>query len=109
MCVPKHNSFPIVPCLHEVVALRMADVYTPCTMIPKTDHTNSAASTTTESPCIKVCVLDADQQCRGCGRTVDEITRWRDMTSDERIAIKQRVGFVSHERVAKYDVRKEQR
>ncbi len=86
--------------VHEVVAVRSVLVYTPYTMIPKTHVTNGAASTTTESPCIKVCLLDADQRCRGCGRTVDEITRWRDMTSAERIAINQRVGFVSHERGA---------
>jgi predicted Fe-S protein YdhL (DUF1289 family) len=39
-------------------------------------------------------------QGRGCGRTLDEITRWRDMTRDERIAVNQRIGFVSHEQRA---------
>jgi len=53
---------------------------------------------TTESPCIKVCQLDLDARCRGCGRTVDEITRWRGMSAAERIAVNQRIGFVSHDR-----------
>ena len=91
-------------CVHEVVDARAAFVYNPYTMIPKTypatATANATASAATESPCIKVCLLDQEQRCRGCGRTVDEITRWRDMTSAERIAINQRVGFVSHERGA---------
>lgn len=53
---------------------------------------------TTESPCIKVCQLDLDNRCRGCGRMLDEIARWRDMTSEERIAVNERLGFRSHER-----------
>lgn len=53
---------------------------------------------TAESPCIKVCTLDLAQRCRGCGRTVDEIRLWRDMTPAQRIAVNQRLGFVSHER-----------
>jgi predicted Fe-S protein YdhL (DUF1289 family) len=57
-----------------------------------------ASIETAESPCIKVCVLDMESRCRGCGRTVDEITRWRDMTREERVAINRRLGFVSHER-----------
>ncbi len=54
-----------------------------------------ASPATAESPCIKVCVLDLDNRCRGCGRTLDEIARWSSMTVAERIAVNQRVGFVS--------------
>lgn len=53
---------------------------------------------TAASPCIKVCLLDQDNRCRGCGRTIEEIARWSTMTDDERIAINRRVGFVSNER-----------
>jgi len=53
---------------------------------------------TTESPCTKVCQLDLDDRCRGCGRTLDEIRLWSTMTNAERIAVNQRIGFVSHER-----------
>ena len=38
-----------------------------------------------ESPCIKVCTLDAGSgRCLGCGRTVDEIARWISMGAAER-------------------------
>ncbi|MES2522435.1 MAG: DUF1289 domain-containing protein [Gemmatimonadota bacterium] len=53
---------------------------------------------TAESPCIKVCVLDPDDRCRGCGRTIDEIRLWSSMSNAQRIAVNQRVGFTSHER-----------
>jgi len=35
------------------------------------------------SPCINVCVLDADGLCRGCLRTLDEIARWMSMSAAE--------------------------
>ena len=28
------------------------------------------------SPCNNVCVLDADDICTGCGRSIDEIVEW---------------------------------
>jgi hypothetical protein len=38
-----------------------------------------------ESPCIKICTLDARSGlCLGCGRTVDEIARWTAMSVAER-------------------------
>lgn len=38
-----------------------------------------------QSPCIRVCVLDAARrQCLGCGRTIDEIARWGAMRDDEK-------------------------
>jgi predicted Fe-S protein YdhL (DUF1289 family) len=40
---------------------------------------------TVPSPCIKVCVLDADRRaCVGCGRTLDEIATWSTMSDDGR-------------------------
>lgn len=40
------------------------------------------------SPCIGLCRIDpATGQCAGCGRTLDEITRWRDMDAAERAAV----------------------
>jgi uncharacterized protein len=35
------------------------------------------------SPCINVCVLDAEGACSGCGRTLDEIARWGRMSAAE--------------------------
>ena len=33
-----------------------------------------------ETPCVNICTLDARAgRCLGCGRTVDEITRWSRM------------------------------
>jgi predicted Fe-S protein YdhL (DUF1289 family) len=38
-----------------------------------------------ESPCNRVCTLDpASGFCLGCGRSLDEITRWTQMTDAER-------------------------
>jgi uncharacterized protein len=39
------------------------------------------------SPCINICVLDADRRCTGCGRTVDEIARWGRMSASEQWAV----------------------
>ena len=43
-----------------------------------------------ESPCISVCRYD-DELCVGCGRTVDEIVNWYDMTDDEKQAVLNRL------------------
>ncbi len=41
-----------------------------------------------ETPCIKICTLDARQGlCLGCGRTIDEITRWATMSTSERTLV----------------------
>jgi hypothetical protein len=39
------------------------------------------------SPCISICVLDENDICAGCYRSVEEITRWSDAGNDERRAI----------------------
>jgi hypothetical protein len=36
-----------------------------------------------ESPCIKICTLDAAGMCTGCLRTLAEIASWTAMTSAE--------------------------
>ena len=36
------------------------------------------------SPCTGVCAIDADDRCRGCARTLDEIAAWGTMTPAER-------------------------
>lgn len=67
-------------------------------MPPQTAKSPTSESPTSESPCIKVCQLDLDDRCRGCGRMMDEIRRWRDMSLAERIAVNQRIGFRGHEK-----------
>ena len=42
----------------------------------------------TESPCTKVCVMDAEQRyCEGCLRTLAEIAGWGEMSDAERRAV----------------------
>jgi predicted Fe-S protein YdhL (DUF1289 family) len=41
-----------------------------------------------ESPCNRVCTLDpASGLCLGCGRSLDEIARWTQMTDAERARV----------------------
>ncbi|SHH05208.1 hypothetical protein SAMN02745157_0244 [Kaistia soli DSM 19436] len=40
------------------------------------------------SPCVRICTMDPDSGlCEGCGRTIDEITRWMRMDEAERQAL----------------------
>ena len=43
------------------------------------------------SPCINVCVLDADGVCQGCFRTIDEIAGWGRMTAVEQWGVMARL------------------
>jgi predicted Fe-S protein YdhL (DUF1289 family) len=41
-----------------------------------------------ESPCNRVCTLDpASGRCLGCGRSLDEIVRWTQMSDAERARV----------------------
>ncbi|MGA8689678.1 MAG: DUF1289 domain-containing protein [Methyloceanibacter sp.] len=41
-----------------------------------------------ETPCIDACDIDASSGlCIGCGRSLDEIARWAELSVDERRAI----------------------
>jgi predicted Fe-S protein YdhL (DUF1289 family) len=45
------------------------------------------------SPCIKACMLDpVSRLCEGCGRSMDEITRWGSLSEAERLAIMARLS-----------------
>jgi len=46
---------------------------------------------TVESPCVKICTVK-DDVCIGCGRTVEEIARWRSMSTEERKYINERLS-----------------
>ncbi|HEY8069729.1 MAG TPA: DUF1289 domain-containing protein [Burkholderiales bacterium] len=42
----------------------------------------------TESPCVKICVMDADRRyCLGCARTLDEIAAWGGMSEAEQAEV----------------------
>ena len=44
------------------------------------------------SPCISICEMDRPAGlCRGCHRTIDEITRWSAMADHERMAVWQQL------------------
>ena len=41
-----------------------------------------------DSPCVKICVIQpATGLCAGCGRTIDEISRWGGMSGEERARV----------------------
>lgn len=45
-----------------------------------------------ESPCVKVCTLDAQNVCTGCGRTIGEIVNWSRLTVQEQLAVCERAA-----------------
>lgn len=43
-----------------------------------------------ESPCIQICVMHPDEKiCTGCYRSIEEITRWSQLPTQERSEIMQ--------------------
>jgi hypothetical protein len=40
-----------------------------------------------ESPCIRMCTLNEQDICLGCGRLLVEITSWTSYTEEERVEI----------------------
>jgi len=46
------------------------------------------------SPCLSKCKIDRQTRaCEGCGRTIDEITRWTKMSDEERMVVMRRLGY----------------
>jgi len=43
------------------------------------------------SPCVDVCELDSDFVCIGCGRTIDEVLKWREYTDEQKKAVLDRI------------------
>lgn len=43
------------------------------------------------SPCVSICALDDEDICVGCYRTGAEISRWGDMTADQKQQVMQKV------------------
>jgi len=43
------------------------------------------------SPCVNICELDGDFDCKGCGRTIDEILKWPEYTDDQKQAVLDRL------------------
>jgi predicted Fe-S protein YdhL (DUF1289 family) len=41
-----------------------------------------------ESPCVRICTYDFDARiCSGCGRTLEEVRGWFEMTDAQRRAV----------------------
>jgi len=43
------------------------------------------------SPCVDICKLDSDFVCIGCGRTIDEVLKWREYTDEQKKAVLDRI------------------
>jgi predicted Fe-S protein YdhL (DUF1289 family) len=43
------------------------------------------------SPCIRICTLDGVGRCTGCGRTLEEISRWATMSVAEQWSVVDRL------------------
>jgi predicted Fe-S protein YdhL (DUF1289 family) len=50
-----------------------------------------ASFTSTDSPCVAVCSTLFDDVCRGCGRTVMEVSNWVFMTDEEKKVVWDRI------------------
>lgn len=43
------------------------------------------------SPCVEVCELDSDFVCVGCGRTIEEVLKWREYTDEQKQKVINRI------------------
>ncbi len=59
----------------------------PCALPPPND-------VSAECPCVGHCTTAlGDDVCRSCLRTLDEVTRWPQMSDDERRAVNRRIAL----------------
>lgn len=40
-----------------------------------------------ESPCVRLCTLNEQDICLGCGRLLNEITSWMSYSDEQRVAL----------------------
>ncbi len=59
---------------------------------------DSQPLTPVRSPCVSICALDDNNVCLGCYRTGEEISRWGELSDDEKRAVLAQV--VERERAA---------
>ncbi|MEQ1629500.1 MAG: DUF1289 domain-containing protein [Gallionella sp.] len=61
--------------------------------------TSPLSAVTSASPCIGHCTtVLGDDVCRSCLRTFDEITRWVEMSEDDRYAVNYRIALLQSPR-----------
>ena len=58
---------------------------------------------TADSPCVAVCSTLFDDICRGCGRSVMEVSNWVFMTHEEKQAVWKRILEQGYPRPPGYD------
>jgi predicted Fe-S protein YdhL (DUF1289 family) len=44
------------------------------------------------TPCVSICKI-LEGKCIGCGRTLEEIAKWRSYSDEERLDIMKRLGY----------------
>jgi len=44
------------------------------------------------TPCVSICKI-LEGKCVGCGRTLEEIAKWRSYSDEERLDIMRRLGY----------------
>ena len=46
------------------------------------------------TPCVSVCQIDRESRlCKGCGRSIDQITNWTKYSHDKRMDIMKELGY----------------
>ena len=45
-----------------------------------------------ESPCVKICKLNQNNVCIGCGRILEEIAKWAVLTDQEKQLVLNRIN-----------------
>jgi len=71
------------------------------TLIAPMHSSSITREITAECPCVGHCTTAlGDDVCRSCHRTFDEVTRWPELSDEERIRINRRIAEEIHS--AKY-------
>ncbi len=53
---------------------------------------SDSAQAPVPSPCVSICALDDNNVCLGCYRSGEEISRWGELSNDEKRAVMDKVG-----------------
>jgi len=44
------------------------------------------------TPCVSICKI-VEGKCAGCGRTLEEIAKWRSYSDEKRLEVMKRLGY----------------
>ncbi|AGF49377.1 DUF1289 domain-containing protein [Candidatus Kinetoplastidibacterium galati] len=55
------------------------------------DNSKDSILNATDVPCIGVCTTLFDDICRGCGRTLFEVSNWVFLSDDEKLVVWKRI------------------